>query len=331
MKKLLLYILLFTNAIAFAQPKESFNVQDKNGKKQGYWRKYYDEGKLRYEGNFKDNNAIGVFKYYYPTGQLKATNTYSENGKKAFSVIFYTTGKKQAEGNFINEKKDSVWLFYNQDEKLISAESYKLNKKTGPSYAYYSTGKVADETNWLNDEKVGAWKTYWDDGQLKSTAKLNKGDIEGRMIFYHANGMVDLMGDYRNGNRDGEWVTYHPDGKIKMKEIYKDGTLKETKLINGVFEEFYQDDVLKSKITYKDAKKDGDFIEYFDGAIKKMEQRKGEDGYPDETVEVITNHYPKIKGKYKNDKYDGEITLFKAGGKVDKIEVYENGVLKGKK
>ena len=61
MKKLIL--LLF--CIPFFTFSQSINNVDINGNKQGIWGKTYNNGLIRYKGQFKDNKPQGLFFYYY--------------------------------------------------------------------------------------------------------------------------------------------------------------------------------------------------------------------------------------------------------------------------
>ena len=44
---------------------QDLNKTDANGKKQGDWKKYYENGFVRYQGQFKDDKPVGTFNYYY--------------------------------------------------------------------------------------------------------------------------------------------------------------------------------------------------------------------------------------------------------------------------
>ena len=76
MKKLLLFLFcipLFT----FSQ---TINEVDLKGLKQGDWKKTYENGNTKYEGNFKDDIEQGIFKYYYKTGELKCIKEFFHKG-----------------------------------------------------------------------------------------------------------------------------------------------------------------------------------------------------------------------------------------------------------
>ncbi len=65
-----------------------------------------------YEGQFKDDVAIGAFKHYYENGDLKSVTIY--NGKRVQSEVYYNGGQIMAKGVFKDQKKDSTWLYFDR-------------------------------------------------------------------------------------------------------------------------------------------------------------------------------------------------------------------------
>ena len=103
----------------------SQNTIDAAGKKQGYWKKKDDkEGKLIYEGLFKDDKPQGVFKYYYPFDSVKAIMDFKLDGKYSYAKLFHPTGKIIAKGKYIGEAKDSVWVYYDEKGVMVSKDIY---------------------------------------------------------------------------------------------------------------------------------------------------------------------------------------------------------------
>src|ERR1051326_3561982 len=123
-------IFIGLSAILFAQPSV-LNQTDKDGKKQGHWIKKEENGKIIYEGNFKDNHPIGEFKYYYDDGQLKTVSVFSNDGKVCRSKHYFSGNILMAEGKYVNEKRDSIWKFYSARDTIFSIETYKNGKKDG--------------------------------------------------------------------------------------------------------------------------------------------------------------------------------------------------------
>ena len=64
-----MFFYIFFNS--FFSVSQSINYVDNIGMKQGVWQKKYANGNIRYEGTFKDNKEIGLFRYFYEDGSLK--------------------------------------------------------------------------------------------------------------------------------------------------------------------------------------------------------------------------------------------------------------------
>ena len=73
----------------------------KNGKPEGEWIEYYENGGLLSKGNYKNGELDGEFLYYYENGQLKE------------------------KGNFKDGKKEGEYLNYYQNGQLKRTEIYK--------------------------------------------------------------------------------------------------------------------------------------------------------------------------------------------------------------
>ena len=110
--------------------------------KQGIWKKNYDNGNVKYEGNFIDNNPVGIFNYYYKTGELKLTKEFFHNGKAAATHIYYKDGKLKASGLYVEQLKDSTWNYLNKDSILVMREQYKEGVLYGKTETYYYDGSI---------------------------------------------------------------------------------------------------------------------------------------------------------------------------------------------
>ncbi len=75
-------------------------------------KKYYNNGNLREEGQLKNGQGNGEWKYYYENGQLKSVGNY-ENGKKTGEWKYYLENGNLTElGKYENDKKVGEWKTY---------------------------------------------------------------------------------------------------------------------------------------------------------------------------------------------------------------------------
>ena len=119
--KIFLFIIFSISISLNAQDINQINV---DGQKQGIWKKNYENGKLRYSGQFNNDIPTGIFYYYYKSGELQLEKEFFHNGLAAATHMFYKNGALKASGLYVNELKDSTWNYYNRDSVLILQETY---------------------------------------------------------------------------------------------------------------------------------------------------------------------------------------------------------------
>ena len=217
MRYLLILLILFPLTMA-----AQLNQTDANGLRQGHWEKRQDNGRLLYEGDFKDGKPVGEWKRYHPGGQVKALIEY--RGDTAITRLFDVWKKKLAEGVYVNEKKEGPWKIYNEN-RLIADETYEHGIKNGLAHRYYNTGEVMEETNWQNGQKNGDYRVFFKSGEPYLQCKMKNDMRDGLFLVYFENGREELVASYHNNLRDGEWNYYDQEGKIRYTLLYKDGKI----------------------------------------------------------------------------------------------------------
>ena len=229
--------------VVFSQ--DNINVKDKNGKKQGVWKKY-ENGHLVYEGQFKDDVPYGTFKYYHANGKLKSITEFQQGVHKVKTTIYHENGHKASEGAYIDQLKEGEWRYYSNSDTLLKVEHYKTGDRDGLWQTYSTSGVLLEECNYLNNKRNGMYKTYYLNGVVSYEADYVAGKTNGKSSSYYPNGKVSTTGNYHNGWRDGEWNTYDVKGKIRSTMLYKDRILSKTYIYlyqKGVGQKLNQDNV----------------------------------------------------------------------------------------
>lgn len=224
-KIFILALCLFLPLLMMAQDR--INVKDKNGKKQGVWKKY-DQGKLLYEGQFKDDVPYGTFKYYHINGKLKSVTEFVQGVHKVKTVIYHENGHKASEGAYIDQQKDGEWRYYSERDTLIKIENYKEGQRDGVWKTYSTSGVLLEECNYLNNKRDGIFKSYYLNGKVSLEENYVAGKSNGKSTSYYPNGNVSMTGDYHNGWRDGEWNAYDVNGKVRTTTLYDNQRLVST-------------------------------------------------------------------------------------------------------
>lgn len=198
-------LILFFSSWNFAQGEI-----DPNGKNVFY----HENGEIASEGMFKDGVPVGVWKSYYPSGQLKSI------------------GRKVA------GKSDSLWSFYSKDGLLTWTYQYENDLKNGCATKYDSLGNVEVETYYVNGVKQGEEQWLYPDGKVKKIITFVDDKEEGLAVEFDKEGHVLSEEEYRNGflrskesfnqyddegNKIGVWRTYHKNGNVATEISYKAG------------------------------------------------------------------------------------------------------------
>ena len=212
-------------------------TKDEQGRKQGYWKKTDEKtGKLLYEGRFKDDKPVGVFKYYNGNDSVKAIIDFKADGKTSYAKHFHYNGKPAAFGKYSDkETKDSVWTYYDEMGTLLSKETYIKGKKNGASYVYLPDGTVAEIKTYKNGLEEGPYTEYYEKNKLKTKGQYIQGFREGRFIYYYPNGAEVANGFFKKDQKNGPWIYRSEDGKIKEKELYKNGVQASQKETEAFF------------------------------------------------------------------------------------------------
>ena len=229
MKKWILFVLCLLATSLYAQVDTvGFNATDKQGRKQGPWKKYQN-GKLFYEGSFKDNVPVGTFRYYFPDGKLKSVSEFQQGVHKVKTIIYHPNGKKASEGVFVDQIKDGVWNYYASNGRLITVENYAMGKKTGEWKTFsQEDGTLLEITHYVDDKKSGAHITYYTDGNPCLEEHYVDGLLNGKSTSYLPKKVVSCTGNYLKGKRIGDWDYHDINGKIRTTEEYANGRVQKT-------------------------------------------------------------------------------------------------------
>lgn len=324
------YLTLFATLlvlVAAAQPPAP-NVKDANGLKQGRWAKtWVESSQLRYNGQFKDDVPVGRFTYYSTLGKVESIVDHYPGGKASHARHYHPNGKLMAEGRYAGQEKDSVWTYFDTGGSKRAIERWSIGKKDGEQFTYYADGIVAEKGTWMKGVQQGPFEQSFENGQLKHRATYQQGEPEGLVTYFYPSGKKEIEGGMVNGDRDGTWYYFNEDGSMQIQVLYKQGEYLKDRKENGVFKEFYDDEQLKSEVTYKAGKKEGAFTEWNnDGAWTTKPVQLGPEGAEKSDVErVLEGQTKKREGNYKGDQLDGDLKEYDEHGKLLRTVKYMAG------
>lgn len=204
-----LVVVLFPLMSVFSQGR--VNQVDSNGLKTGKWVKKYNNGNIRYSGQFIRDKEVGVFKFYseFYSNHPLIVKSFSVNSSTCSVQFFTITGIKESEGDMIDKDRVGKWLYYDgTGENIILEENYVQGKLSGEMKIFYPDGTLTEISHFKNGLLHGESLRYTDQGKLIEKIPYNKGKIHGKVYYYHHDGVIRETGHYDFGKRVGRWEFY---------------------------------------------------------------------------------------------------------------------------
>jgi antitoxin component YwqK of YwqJK toxin-antitoxin module len=332
----------------FLVSRDRINRKDNKNLKQGPWKIFYSNGRIKNEATYVDDLLNGYYKEYDEKGNLVLTmlydkgaivksrvedepeieisNKYDQNGKLIYSGPFRKNVPVGTHREYGPDGKVTNSFIYNDNGLKISEGIVdEAGNRNGKWKDFSSSGKIQAEGQFQDNRRSGQWKFYSDSGKVVQTGSFNAGRPDGIWKWYYDNGAVLREEEYFQGERDGGYIEYAPDGKVIAQGQYmageKNGTWKYnagdyteegnyiTGLKDGMWKDYYPNGKLKFKGNFVQGNPDGTQTFYYeDGRIK--EEQNFENGIRQKTWK----------------KYDEEGTIILAIAYRNDVEVSINGV-----
>ena len=161
----------------------------KRVRKNGLYKRYFDNGKQLSEENYNDGKLEGKWTYWYENGQLKLKGNF-----KPYEVL-------------------------PEDERWERSSPYRFparDSKHGKWTEWYENGQKKREQNYECGRVIGKWTSWYENGNKKSEG-FYKG-LHGRYgewKFWHSNGQLACTGIYEDDAEDvaGLWIFWDEKGK----------------------------------------------------------------------------------------------------------------------
>ena len=142
---------------------------------------YYDKG-FHLKGLIKNGKKEGIWMYYYDNGGLAEKGIY-KNGRREGTWHAYTIvdGNLWKTGNYKEGMKEGIWYTYSigvEDKNIVRWEiNYNKNQKDGTFKRYFGNSKIDLEGKCKDGKKYGDWKKYLFEGGLSYTKNYKDKDV----------------------------------------------------------------------------------------------------------------------------------------------------------
>jgi len=198
------------------------NQLNANGKRTGVWTKKFNNGKIRYKGQFKDGKEIGVFNFYSPLSSKHpiAIKKFEPNSNLVEVTYFTVQGVVESTGKMKGKIRIGLWKYYQEDgKKLLSTENYKNGVLEGEAITYYKNGKVAEALFYKNGKLNGNTHRFASNGILLDDLNYVNGKLNGLAKYYNIKGKLIYTGNYKDGIKEGKWEYFENGKSVNVDKI----------------------------------------------------------------------------------------------------------------
>ena len=287
------------------------------GEREGEWRYYFFSGKLKSIERYKKGKLEGKQERYYDNGNLSSIEYYSNNELEGLDTEYSYGGYIKSTTNYKAGKKNGEEKIYHSNGVLKTLNHYVDDKLNGECPEYYNSGKLKEINLYVNDKQDGNYKSYFENGGKLSEGFFKNEHADGEWNYYYENGKQKEKRQYVNNQQEGPNSEYYENGQISVTGSYRKGK------INGEETHFDTDGKLWSKFMYDNGILKS--VSYFDKAGKQLAHYEMQDN----KLDIIAYSPEGIKKSHfsydkKND-MTGPDTSFYPSGKIDEINIYDNG------
>ena len=309
---------IITYKKGFVMTREAINRYDREGKKHGYWKTFFDDWSVRTECYYRHGMRDGFYKEYDEKGNLKKITKYVndveqvlESDMKPLIVQheYYPNGKVKREASFRDGKREGVWREFDEQGNVLNSQTYQKGVLVGQG--------IVD----TDGKRRGLYKEFYPDSTLRAEGVFVEGQRSGEWKFYYHNGQVQEVGRYNEGQPDGIWTWYYENGQKQIEEQFFKGTP------NGPYKEYDSRGNTIVTGTYFDGMKNGKWTEEIGDMRTQGEYRN--DKQVGEWVSYYDNNKLAFKGTFNAGYPDGEHFFYYENGRLREIQKYAAGVKHG--
>lgn len=221
----------------------------KNGKKEGKWISYFNNGKTKQILNYKNGNPDGLTFFYFKNGNIRESGTWRNNRWVGDYKLYYSNGNLKNHFNYnLQGVKDGEQIYFHENG-MISVKGewqngneteniVEYNSNGEPNTQRYKPGPSLVKPVVAKNQKSNTKTSLTTLDSTKNTAvQLPQKPVapfngNGYHEFLDKEGNKSKVGEFKNGLlTDGKIFKYTPNGKLLETRIVKGGNV--VKVIKG--------------------------------------------------------------------------------------------------
>jgi antitoxin component YwqK of YwqJK toxin-antitoxin module len=152
---------------------ESYHLDKETGYIEGVYYKYFPNGKIEQQSDYKNNKLEGNRILFYENGDTLIIETYKNAQYEGPYKSYYSGNILESEGQYVDGMMDGEWKFYHDNKQIKEIVQFKANEENGPFVEYHKNGNLKAKGSYRTTEKNidgnredGKLELYNEDGVL---------------------------------------------------------------------------------------------------------------------------------------------------------------------
>ena len=291
---------------------EKFSDEPISGKVYGY---FGEKGNLKkvYMGKLLNGKKDGLFTTWYENGKKNYEATYKKGELNGLYTEWDKNSNKIKEGSYVNKLMEGEWYFY-----YFNMNSKRWMSMTG-SFKSGDGGNPNENSGVPTNGRHGLFKSFYENGQKLNEFYYKDGKIDGLNTYWYENGQKEQELTFKAGKAEGLRTDWYENGNKRLEGTYKDGKL------DGLWSQWWENGVKMSEVTFKKGKDDGLHTKWHENGQKMSEQtykNKKQDGLGTIWYE---NGQKSSEVTYKDGKKDGLALLWQSNGNKQYEAAFKDG------
>jgi len=200
--------------------KVSEGIVTEDGRRNGIWKNFYENGQIKEEGAYDFNRRTGGWTFYDREGRIIQTGTYQNGRPEGLWKWYYPDGSILREEEYFQGKRDGMFMEYSNDGNVISQGEYLDGERNGQWKI--KIGDHTEEGNYIIGLRDGMWKYYDGEGNVVYRGRYIQDNPDGYHFYYYDNGRIKEEQYYDMGLRHRTWKKFNEEGLLEMTITYKD-------------------------------------------------------------------------------------------------------------
>lgn len=180
-----------------------------NNQKIGLW-STYDKGVLQYTTQYEQNKRNGAYKYFYPNGKVRTIGNYQHDIEEGLWQYLYPDSSLQQEETWEMGKLLEIGLLYAPDQALLNGG--EIRNGSGERFIYDEKGVLISQGSYSEGLPEGNW-IFYENGSKYAEGEMKTGQKNGIWRFFYPNGKIKSEGRFENDTPTGTWQYYNKRGK----------------------------------------------------------------------------------------------------------------------